>query len=237
MTEAFDNPIPEDELAQPRLYLVPDMTADAVPAEVPVDAEATPPAIVADNTGLVGQFTRYAAWRSAANAEWITGIGIGIAANVAPTPARWGIAAATGITVNYLERLQTRYAARKKKESYEAKDAKAYEAPNAVKEVFSGMLSMYQGAGASIEVNDSIGLPNTTRRNRIHCALYGLAVGAWASPVATKIGTKFIEEGIDNPPRTIIGVAVGSVVGMGAFKGINRLFMRHWRKQAQTQEN
>lgn len=185
---------------------------------IAADADLATNEMPVDSAGLAqkaAEFTRYNAWRYAANAEWLGGIAAGISAEAAdlPTPAQWGVAALVGVSVTKLENIQSDYAARKMAESYQSKGMKPVIDQSRKKDLLALGLSTYQGSGASVEVNDSIGLENTTLRRRVQAAAYGLAVAGWASPLATEAGKEAFEQAANHPVRFGAVALAGSVVG------------------------
>lgn len=173
----------------------------------------------------LSEFGRFTTMRYAANIEWFSGIGIGLAASQLDRPLHWGIAVATGVAVTKLEIMQSDYAAAKKQNSNNNETEAIGVKYRTLKELGSLASSMWQGAGATVEVNDSFGLPNTSKRRKIQAAAYGTAVAGWTSPIATETGEFALNEAISNPLRSTVITLAGSVIGFAGLK-VLRVFSR-----------
>ena len=130
-----------------------------------------------------------------------------------PTPSRIAAAAVYGGATFYLENRQTDYAANKMLEKYDKSESHPVSAPSLLKDGVALAAAAYQGAGAGVEVNDSLGLPNTRLRRRIQAAVYAGAVSLWASPALTETGEAGLDQLINHPVRSTTVALAGSVVG------------------------
>lgn len=167
------------------------------------------------------EFARFSAWRYAANAEWVGAIATSVALSGESAPLRIAAASTYGLGTYYLENRQTDFAAQKMEGSYALRDASPVEAPSKLKDGVALLAAAYQGAGAGVEVNDSLGLPNTKLRRRIQAGAYAGFIGLWASPALTTTGRFAFEQFTDNPARSAVITLAGSIAGK--FLIVNRV--------------
>lgn len=157
------------------------------------------------------EFARFSAWRYAANAEWVGAIATSVALSGESAPVRIAAAGTYGLGTYYLENRQTDYAARAMERSYEQRNTKPVESTSILKDGIALAAAAYQGAGAGIELNDSLGLPNTKLRRRIQAGAYAGFISLWASPALTEAGRFGFEQFTDNPARSAGITLAGSI--------------------------
>jgi hypothetical protein len=174
-----------------------------------------------DQSSMLARFASFAVFRYTANIEWVGGVAGGKAVIENLGTNQWLTAGAVAIGVGMLEYSQTALAkSRIKSSQNNTGDSDESLKTKVAKEATVGWSALWQGASATVTVNDSVGVESTKKRRMLQSAMYGLAVGIWVTPVpgfkqAADSGTEIVSAAIENPIKSsLIGVlSTGAIFG------------------------
>lgn len=185
---------------------------------------------VGNRHGVLSRFVEFTALKYAATIEWVGGV---VGANAVHETAgtnRWLLFGITTLAISTLEYPQSRWAARRREKAVNDYSARGVKPgiSNFPSEAGVFWSSTWQGAGATVMANESVGIDTTRTRSKFQSLSYGVGVGLWASPVpgyshAAEKGSEVISSALDNPLRSSALGLAGSIAIFGLFEGIKYL--------------
>lgn len=170
-------------------------------------------------SNLIKRFLGFTLVRQSANVEWAAGIVAGEAAIQTVGANRWATAACVAGGVSVLEYGQSKWTASRIKSSKDKSPVKKSLVTTAYRELAMFTSASWQGAAATVEVNEAYGVESTPNRMRFQSGIFGAAVGLWLTPIPpfaklNGLAREGLGYMVENP---IESAAAGSALSLGVF--------------------